>query len=85
VGKNRVAPPTQVHELATLSAIQSFSGVFAMNCAACGKYIGEGKNISREPESCGERECDTEVRDMYRQMDDEARERARDDDYGAYR
>jgi hypothetical protein len=56
-----------------------------MNCAYCGAYIGEGSNRNREPESCGERECDREVRDMYRQMDDEARESAAEDNYERYR
>lgn len=56
-----------------------------MNCANCGEFIGEGPNIHREPESCENPECAREVRNMYRQMDDEARERAADDDYGAYR
>ena len=46
------------------------------NCAWCGKEIGPGKNNNREPESCGERECDREVRDMYAQMESEKRERA---------
>jgi len=54
-------------------------------CANCGAEIGPGTNDPREPESCGEPECDTEVRNMYRQMDEDARDRAADDDYGAYR
>jgi hypothetical protein len=56
-----------------------------MNCAWCGDEIGPGKNNPREPESCGEPECDREVRAMYRQMEDEAREDAADDNYGRYR
>lgn len=56
-----------------------------MNCAFCGKEIGPGKNNPREPESCGEKECDREVRDMYRQMTEEAQQAAMEDDWGRYR
>lgn len=56
-----------------------------MDCAFCGKHIGEGRNNPREPESCGEKECDREVRGMYRQMDEMAQEAAREDDFGRYR
>jgi hypothetical protein len=56
-----------------------------MNCANCGEYIGEGPNRSHEPESCGSPECNREVNMMYRQMDEEAQEAAREDDYGRYR
>jgi hypothetical protein len=56
-----------------------------MDCAWCGKYIGEGRNDPREPESCGEKECASEVRDMYRQMESDARMAAEEDDYGRYR
>lgn len=56
-----------------------------MNCSWCGAYIGEGRNNSREPESCGEPECDRECRDMYRQMQSDAQEAAAADDYERYR
>jgi hypothetical protein len=56
-----------------------------MDCAYCGKYLGEGRNNPREPESCGEVECNREVNAMYREMDEYAQEAARDDDYGRYR
>jgi len=56
-----------------------------MDCAWCGKYIGLGRNNPREPESCGEQDCNNEVRDMYRQMDSDAQEAAREDDFGRYR
>ncbi len=42
-------------------------------------------NRSREPESCGNPECNREVNMMYRQMDEEAQEAAREDDFGRYR
>jgi len=56
-----------------------------MHCAWCGKDIGEGKDNPREPESCGEPECNREVKNLYRQMDEEAQDAAREDDYGRYR
>lgn len=56
-----------------------------MNCAWCGEDIGEGRNDPREPESCGKPECNREVRDMYRQMESDAREAAELDDYSRYR
>lgn len=54
-------------------------------CAWCGADLGPGRNDNREPESCRDSICDREVRLMYRQMDDEARERADDDGYERYR
>jgi len=56
-----------------------------IHCANCGAVIGPGHSSSREPESCGEKDCDRAVRDMYRQMDDEAQENAREDNYERYR
>lgn len=56
-----------------------------MNCENCGKEIGPGQNDRLNPESCGDRECNQAVRDMYRQIDEEARERAHDDGYERYR
>lgn len=56
-----------------------------MHCASCMKYIGPGPDIYRELESCGDPECDREVRDMYRQMDDNARADAEDDGFSRYR
>ena len=56
-----------------------------MHCAFCGKELGDGRDNPREPESCGEAECNREVRAMYRQMDEEAQERAQEDDFGRYR
>jgi hypothetical protein len=56
-----------------------------MNCAACGKEIGPGRNDRFAPQDSGAKECDTEVRDMCRQMDEEARERADEDNYERYR
>jgi hypothetical protein len=56
-----------------------------MNCANCGKEIGPGQNRNSEPESCGDPECAREVRDMYRQMESDAREAAENDDFSRYR
>ena len=55
------------------------------HCAWCGEELGEGRDDNREPESCGKCECNREVQSIYREMDDEARERAAEDDYGRYR
>lgn len=54
-------------------------------CAWCGDDIGDGPNNSREPESCGKKECQREVRGMYREMQEDAEERAREDGYDRYR
>ncbi len=56
-----------------------------MDCAWYGEYICEGKNNNREPEACGNLECQREVRQMYREMEEAVRERAADDDYNRYR
>lgn len=54
-------------------------------CAWCGEELGPGKNNNREPEGCGKPECEREVRDMYRQMDSDAREAADNDNFERYR
>lgn len=58
-----------------------------IHCANCGEFIGEYPHdgFPADPESCGAPECNREVRDIFRQQDDEARENARDDDYARYR
>jgi hypothetical protein len=56
-----------------------------MYCAGCGEDMGGGKGSNREPESCGRAECNREVRDIYREIADDARERAEMDDYERYR
>ena len=56
-----------------------------IHCAWCGVEIGEGRDNNREPESCGDSECNREVRDMYRQMDEEAQDDAMNDNSGRYR
>lgn len=56
-----------------------------MNCAWCGEDIGPGKNINREPESCGKGECNREVNGMYREMDEQAHKEAERDNYDRYR
>lgn len=55
------------------------------NCANCGEHIGPGPNLHREPESCGNPECYREVRDMYRQMESDARQSAAEDNFDRYR
>jgi hypothetical protein len=56
-----------------------------VNCANCGKEIGPGKNSSREPEACGDRECQREVQRMYAEWEADVRERAESDNYDRYR
>lgn len=53
-------------------------------CDWCGEPLGTFAR-NGEPESCGAAECNRYVREHYRQVDEEARERAQDDDYGRYK
>lgn len=54
-------------------------------CDWCGEDLGEGTPYPGDLESCGAPECCRAVRDMYREREDEARERAREDGYERYR
>jgi len=54
-------------------------------CAWCGEELGIQAGSSREPESCGKRECEREVRAMYQQEREEAKFAAEQDDYERYR
>ena len=52
-------------------------------CDWCGEEMGF-EHDTREPEACGKRECQREVRAMYRQEDEDRAERAREDNYERY-
>ena len=55
------------------------------NCDWCGADLGPGgEHDTREPEACSERECQIEVANMYREMQDDRGERAREDNYDRY-
>ena len=54
-------------------------------CAWCGEDIGESVSCFRQLESCGRPECEREVRSMERAEREEAKLRAQEDDWGAYR
>lgn len=59
-----------------------------IHCAFCGEFLYEEKPslwFSREPESCGKRECNREIRDMIEAERENARLDAEEDDYGRYR
>lgn len=54
-------------------------------CDWCGESIGFFTRYGREPQSCGQRECERECRDMERSAEADARERAAADDWERYR
>ena len=55
------------------------------NCDWCGADLGPGgEHDTREPEACSSPECQREVRNLYREMDEERSERAREDNYERY-
>lgn len=58
-----------------------------IHCAYCGEFLYEDNSLwaGREPESCGERECNREVRDMIQQDREERALDAANDDYERYR
>ena len=55
-------------------------------CSWCGEDLGPAApgSSSRDLESCGQAECNREVRGMARERDDDARERAEADGYSRY-
>jgi hypothetical protein len=55
------------------------------NCDWCGADLGpDGDHDTRYPEACGRPECEREVRNLYREMEAEREERAREDNYERY-
>lgn len=52
-------------------------------CDWCGEELGY-EHDTRYPEACSEPECQREVRGMYREMQDDAQDRAREDEYSRY-
>ena len=54
------------------------------HCSWCGAEVGRGKHYHGDIKSCGEPECERELRGQYAAMQDEARERAEEDGYGLY-
>ena len=55
------------------------------NCDWCGADLGPGgEHDTREPEACSNRECQREVSNLYREMEDYRAERAREDNYEQY-
>lgn len=59
----------------------------ANHCDACGAFIDGMPKRHRwdGPQSCGEPACERECRDLAREEDAEAEERAREDGYDRYR
>ena len=54
-------------------------------CDWCGAELGMVPAAwVNEPESCGDRECDRQVRDMINAEDEERRMRAEEDNYARY-
>ena len=55
------------------------------NCDWCGADLGPGgEHDTREPEACSDRDCQREVRNLYREMEAEREDRAREDNYERY-
>jgi hypothetical protein len=54
------------------------------HCEYCGEPLGYDRRAGDPPDHCGKPECAREVRDMERQADAEARERAEEDGYSLY-
>lgn len=52
-------------------------------CAFCGEQLGIFESWG-EPESCGNAECDREIRYMLQSQESERRERAESDHYDRY-
>lgn len=51
-------------------------------CDWCGDDLGPGgEHDTREPEACGRPECEREVRNLYREMEEDREESAREDNY----
>ena len=56
-----------------------------LTCFNCGEDLGEGRSYPGDIDSCGKPECEREARDVQRSRDEEARQRAAEDDYERYR
>lgn len=55
------------------------------NCDWCEADLGPGgEHDTREPEACGRPECEREVRNLYREMEADREESAREDNYERY-
>lgn len=54
-------------------------------CAWCGEDLGYERKVGDEPESCGSRECEKEIRRLLQEEEAELRERAEYDRYQRYR
>ncbi len=55
------------------------------HCAFCGEVIDPtGKDDPREPEPCASKECQSEVRAMWREMAESAQYEAEQDNYSLY-
>ena len=52
-------------------------------CDWCGDDMGF-EHDTREPEACNKRECQREVRNMYREEEEGRQERAAEDNYSRY-
>lgn len=55
------------------------------HCEYCGEDIPEVQKYPGDVVVCGKRECTQYEREVYRERDADARERAEADDYNAYR
>ncbi len=54
-------------------------------CDWCGADLGpSGEHDTREPEACSSRECQREVAGLYREMQEQREESAREDNYSRY-
>lgn len=54
-------------------------------CAWCGKDLGYDRKCSNEPESCGARECEREIRRILEADRMDRENRAEYDEYERYR
>ncbi len=54
-------------------------------CDYCGEELGVYEGFSREPKSCGKRECERYLRDTIAEEEDRVRNRADQDHYDRYR
>lgn len=52
-------------------------------CDWCGEEINS-EHDSREPEACSDRECQRKVARLYREMQEDREEKAREDNYERY-
>ena len=55
------------------------------HCFNCGAECGVFDNYWRDLVTCGNRECDREATYVYQCQEADARESAREDNYGRYR